>query len=503
MVDLAGSERVSKTHSTGAILREAMYINKSLSFLEQCVIALTDRGRDHVPFRQSKLTHYLKDSLGGNCKTTMIANIWGEAAQLDETISTLSFATRMMHVRNEAQVNIKMDASLLVKKYEQEIRELKQELAMHDALSGRNRVKYEPYTDEQRYELSQSIQRFLKGEVEELEIVNVRHVKELFSQFKIICNNALDEAAAGRRPNSVMPAGADGAAAAGGEAGAGAADGVGQLADRDGFSIGRAADSAKPLQSVKKGGERAPPGGASPVPNRGGAGKAVGAGLPPPDKKQAFEDFKETDGGAANARLRDTLKTLRDKRKQQQDLVLVINGCKREIDALKEQLDGKREQVVHAAEERGAELVIDDEEFALVRTLKARKAAYREGFEELKVLKSEVEYLAKLSEQARAALLLDFEAWYTAAYEGGPAPAGGAGGAGPGGAGASLREEDDGEAIDDSEKFDRLEVEKVMAEDPDSLAYHKAAKNVLRKTAPGAKGAAKRVKGEAAPQPVV
>ena len=49
----------------------------------------------------------------------------------------------------------------------------------------------------------------------------------------------------------------------------------------------------------------------------------------------------------------------------------------------------------------------------------------------------------------------------------------------------------------------RLEVEKVMAEDPDSLAYHKAAKNVLRKTAPGAKGGAKRVKGEAAPQPVV
>ena len=209
MVDLAGSERVSKTHSTGAILREAMYINKSLSFLEQCVIALADRGRDHVPFRQSKLTHYLKDSLGGNCKTTMIANIWGEAAQIDETISTLNFATRMMSVRNEAQINIKMDASLLVKKYEQEIRELKQELAMHDALSGRNRVKYEPYTEDQRFELSQQIQRFLKGEVEELEVVNVRHVKELFAQFKIICNNALDEAAASRRPASVTALGGE------------------------------------------------------------------------------------------------------------------------------------------------------------------------------------------------------------------------------------------------------------------------------------------------------
>jgi kinesin family member 6/9 len=60
LVDLAGSERVTKTHSTGAILREAMYINKSLSFLEQCVNALSDRGRDHVPFRQSRLTHFLR-----------------------------------------------------------------------------------------------------------------------------------------------------------------------------------------------------------------------------------------------------------------------------------------------------------------------------------------------------------------------------------------------------------------------------------------------------------
>ena len=66
--------------------------------------------------------------MGGNCKTVMIANIWGEAAQLDETISTLSFATLMMRVKSEVSVNVKIDAHLLVKKYEQEIKELKQEL---------------------------------------------------------------------------------------------------------------------------------------------------------------------------------------------------------------------------------------------------------------------------------------------------------------------------------------------------------------------------------------
>jgi len=66
-----------------------MYINKSLSFLEQVVLALADKHRDHVPFRQSKLTHYLKDSIGGHCNTRLIANIWAEAAQLEETVSVL------------------------------------------------------------------------------------------------------------------------------------------------------------------------------------------------------------------------------------------------------------------------------------------------------------------------------------------------------------------------------------------------------------------------------
>jgi hypothetical protein len=54
----------------------------------QVVRAASERGRDHVPYRSSKLTHVLKDSLGGNCATVLIANVWGEPAQLDETLST-------------------------------------------------------------------------------------------------------------------------------------------------------------------------------------------------------------------------------------------------------------------------------------------------------------------------------------------------------------------------------------------------------------------------------
>jgi kinesin family protein 6/9 len=106
LVDLAGSERTKKTGSSGLTLKEATYINKSLSFLEQVVIALCERKRDHVPYRQSKLTNILRDSLGGNCKTLMVANVWPEPSHIEETVSTLKFATRMMRVSNEAIVNV-------------------------------------------------------------------------------------------------------------------------------------------------------------------------------------------------------------------------------------------------------------------------------------------------------------------------------------------------------------------------------------------------------------
>ncbi len=89
------------------------------------VIALCDKNREHVPYRQSKLTNILRDSLGGNCKTLMIANIWPEPTHLEETVSTLKFATRMMRVSNEAIVNIQLDPHLLIKRYEKEVRDLK------------------------------------------------------------------------------------------------------------------------------------------------------------------------------------------------------------------------------------------------------------------------------------------------------------------------------------------------------------------------------------------
>ncbi|XP_064452998.1 kinesin-like protein KIF9 isoform X8 [Mirounga angustirostris] len=121
LVDLAGSERLGKSGSEGRVLKEATYINKSLSFLEQAIIALGDQKRDHIPFRQCKLTHALKDSLGGNCNMVLLTNIYGEAAQLEETLSSLRFASRMKLVTTEPAINEKYDAEIINLRQIQEV----------------------------------------------------------------------------------------------------------------------------------------------------------------------------------------------------------------------------------------------------------------------------------------------------------------------------------------------------------------------------------------------
>ena len=187
-VDLAGSERVKKTGSTGIALKEAAYINKSLTFLEQVVVALTDKTRrkDYVPYRQSKLTHILKDSIGGNCKTVMIATIWPEEPYILETLSTLNFAKRMKNVVNEVSVNITLDPHALIKKLTKEIKELKQEIQMHNTLNNRGKINYDPYTPEEQYVQQVRALKFLNGEDEDVEFDNVRMAKELFNQCRIL-----------------------------------------------------------------------------------------------------------------------------------------------------------------------------------------------------------------------------------------------------------------------------------------------------------------------------
>lgn len=105
LVDLAGSERQSKTEASGERLEEAIKINLSLTTLCQVIASLTDPKATYVPYRDSNLTRILQDSLGGNAKTVMIANIGPADYNMDETINTLRWASRAKHIKNKPRIN--------------------------------------------------------------------------------------------------------------------------------------------------------------------------------------------------------------------------------------------------------------------------------------------------------------------------------------------------------------------------------------------------------------
>ncbi|DBA04396.1 TPA: hypothetical protein N0F65_009992 [Lagenidium giganteum] len=124
LVDLAGSERQSKTGATGNRLKEGCKINLSLSALGNVISALVDGKGKHIPYRDSKLTRLLQDSLGGNTKTLMVAAVSPADYNYDETLSTLRYANRAKNIKNKPIVNEDpKDAKL--REYKEEIDRLK------------------------------------------------------------------------------------------------------------------------------------------------------------------------------------------------------------------------------------------------------------------------------------------------------------------------------------------------------------------------------------------
>ena len=133
LIDLAGSERLKITNARGQRLEECKKINQSLSSLGKVISCLADKGlkpKKHIPYRDSKLTRLLEDSLGGNCITTFIAMISPCVISFNESLSTLKFAKRAKKIKNKPRINENINKTSLLVKYEQELLRLKEELQM-------------------------------------------------------------------------------------------------------------------------------------------------------------------------------------------------------------------------------------------------------------------------------------------------------------------------------------------------------------------------------------
>ncbi|NWI97495.1 KIF9 protein, partial [Pitta sordida] len=455
LVDLAGSERLSQTRAEHQVRRESSYINKSLSFLEQLILALADPRREHIPFRQSKLTHVLKDSLGGNCNTVLVTNICGEAAHLEETLSSLRFATRMKWVRTEPLPNVRLDQEVSVKALEEEIRVLKQELAMRDMLENRPFGMYNPLSASQRETIRSQIHKYLRGTIQEIDIVNVRQIQEVFKEFKVIVSQQEEAVEAKLRSKYT-------------------------LMDKDAMSHSSELSTRQSCLSGNRGimelfrlekasGTESNPSPALPRPPPTMSPNATSTGLGnpprdvtppvpglhspfhdgivpnvqpepplaqpeavpsppvpspvcasscPPAEAEAFELFKREAGRELSRIFRENKAILGARRRRSNSVARRLNLIKREMEGIQEALETekqKRWQEGEYTDEEGR-VIIEEKEFSLLLRLQELKEGHRAGCAELQDLRAEIQYCQGLVDKCRKRLVSEFEIWYKESF---------------------------------------------------------------------------------------
>ncbi|XP_067294610.1 kinesin-like protein KIF9 isoform X2 [Pseudorasbora parva] len=444
LVDLAGSERLGKTGSEGQVQTEAMYINKSLSFLEQVILALADSRREHVPFRQSKLTHALKDSLGGNCNTVLVANIYGEGAQIEETLSTLRFATRMKCVKTKPLINEYVDPVLQVQRLEKEIQFLKEELSMCNKATNLVGLSNEILSETQVEEVRSQVQRYLSGSLAEIPIISITQIQQVCAHFKKVVleqQTKLQEQLCPRNARVEKPSAVAEVQ--------GTVCTVGEV-ESCGYGLGLAkssqrhqpAVSPKPSKARKDKQSSRKEGAVSQWPVENTTVQAVQplnmsesdmttqepqqqdpeeqhhrTDSPPP-KAEAFEDFKAERGSEINRILKENKAVLLDRTSQLRTLTDVINVTKRNLDNITSELRQFRERRQSQGQFVSAEgePVLEEAELSLVMQLKELKDRYRQAYEDFRCTKTEVSYCQHLVNQCRARLLTEFESWYNESF---------------------------------------------------------------------------------------
>ncbi|XP_067841264.1 kinesin-like protein KIF6 isoform X3 [Heptranchias perlo] len=408
LVDLAGSERVTKTGVGGQLLTEAKYINLSLTYLEQVIIALAEKNRTHIPYRNSMMTSVLRDSLGGNCMTTMIATISVDKRNLEESISTCRFAQRVALIKNEAILNEEIDPRLMIIRLKKEIQQLKDELAM---VTGQTRT--DSLSQEETQKLEELINIFLEDTDPEasLEVgADMRKIQHCFQRLKCLVNEMKRSSPGLKIENGLSSPDPPGDAVINTEMKL--RDIVQQRDNEINILVNmlkkekkRAQDAINQINSDNYG--NTPPSSAQSSKDFSSAGEmSLG-------RQEAFEIFRRD--YADSVTIEDNKQLLKQRFTEAKSLGEKVNQARNKINQLKGQLEQRRMQraACGVTSEPVDVTEPDHLEDELREKIEEEKKSYKMTFNRLKGLKTEIEHLQHLLEKVKVMMQKDFEAWWS------------------------------------------------------------------------------------------
>eukprot|EP00979_Chaetoceros_neogracilis_P017568 scaffold10241_cov256-Chaetoceros_neogracile.AAC.24 len=431
LVDLAGSERVHKTHSTGQTLKEAQYINTSLFFLEMVIVALHEKSKKgkentHIPYRNSMMTSVLRDSLGGNCKTLMIATISPDAKQTAESISTCHFAQRVALVENNAHINEELEPELVIQRLKDELKRVREEVRFLQGENGEG----DDLTDEERLDLEQRIKSYALGEDNgELNIgaitlnkIQTTHsiFKELFKRqdkgHKKSFNNDtfVEEEGEDNVKNmqtqilslqtTVLQRDEEIKLL------------VGMVKNREGGNISAFETQQRKSAIIPS----VPPAHTSQVTVIDDKISGVLRCLEKQilrDPPQAFQWFRDRYPGEGSIEENKTV--LQNRIREAKETGDIVKECRDEIINQKHQIEKIRRDIA-IDQISGIERNIDDSNISVekgITIIEKKKKMFKEALEKLRQLKVAIEHIKQLMENKRRKMQIDFDVWYAAMYD--------------------------------------------------------------------------------------
>ena len=405
----------------------------------------------------------------------------------------------MMRVQNDTSVVETFDDAALVKKLTKEVKELKQELLMHDAMVERTGIVYDEYTPEQQQAMQEMIEKYCAAEAgseEEdnaLSFQSVRQMREICRQFKKVVG--LKDMAVDRAKTAAMAASRGGGGGRLGETTAGGGDdkfaggnvtfgedkdAVGDAVNGEGFGLGFAQADSRPGQIDPVGSPSRSVGSLSPSRNnvtydssaqsKGGRAERSERGHKgevPDDKEEAFILYKKTRGSRESASIQSMKSEVKTLKSNARSLGEECNQYKEELDVVQDAINRKRNERMAQLQpgDVGDVDVVDQEEFDLMRKERAAKKGYKTAMGDLQGIKSKIGQLQMSIDDMKYDMLTDLDEWHSLAS-----------GTAISNFPAESEVNEDGEIMDDAEMFEKMEKERVYAADPDSVAFFQAQK---------------------------